>query len=325
MTAQQSTQKYAITVLAFWMIWPIFTMTVQAEDFTLQQVEGGVSITVGEKPFAEYIYRDKNIPRPHFRDVYAPNGIQVTRNYPPIEGVDRPDHATYHPGVWLTFGDISGADFWRNRAQTKHIEFVRKPYTQSGVSGFTVRNHYLSGEDKALVCEELCRYTFRNVRGGYLVVWDSEFSSKERDFYFGDQEEMGLGIRVATPISVEESGEILSSDGKKNEKEVWGQQADWCDYHGVMDGWETGVTLLASPDNFRRSWFHARDYGLLVANPFGRNAFTDGDKSRIPVAQGETLRLCFGLFVYSDKEGNRPNLQGVYGDFLKVTESLSQR
>ena len=37
---------------------------------------------------------------------------------------------------------------------------------------------------------------------GYLLTWDSTFSS-DRSFYFGDQEEMGLGIRVATPIRVE--------------------------------------------------------------------------------------------------------------------------
>jgi hypothetical protein len=66
--------------------------------------------------------------------------------------------------------------------------------------------------------------------------------------------------------------------------------------------------------NFRRGWFHARDYGLLVANPFGRHAFTKGERSRVTVGKGETFRLRFGVFVY----GESVRLKAAYEDFLKV-------
>ena len=46
--------------------------------------------------------------------------------------------------------------------------------------------------------------------------------------------------------------------------------ADWCDYDGIINQRQVGVTLIADPQNFRPSWFHARDYGLLLANAFGR-------------------------------------------------------
>ena len=39
--------------------------------------------------------------------------MQVTRHHPPIEGQDRVDHGTFHPGIWMAFGDISGSDYWR--------------------------------------------------------------------------------------------------------------------------------------------------------------------------------------------------------------------
>ena len=61
-------------------------------------------------------------------------------------------------------------------------------------------------------------------------------------FTFGDQEEMGLGIRVATDHAVTNGGVITSSDGRKNEKQVWGRQADWCDYSGK------GVGVMLMPD-----------------------------------------------------------------------------
>jgi hypothetical protein len=37
----------------------------------------------------------------------------------------------------------------------------------------------------------------------------------------------------------------------------------------------------------------------LVANPFGQKAFTKGPASRMEVKPGESLRLRFGVWVYS--------------------------
>ena len=134
--------------------------------------------------------------------------------------------------------------------------------------------------------------------GGTLIAWESRFSGGD-DFYFGDQEEMGLGLRMATPLTVKSGGRIANSDGLVNEPQVWGQQADWCDYSGTIDGQPVGVLIVPGRDNFRRSWFHARDYGLLVANPFGVNAFTKGTPSKITVKRGETLRLRFGVLIHA--------------------------
>jgi hypothetical protein len=133
---------------------------------------------------------------------------------------------------------------------------------------------------------------------------------------FGDQEEMGLGIRVATPLAVVKGGRITDSAGRVNEAQVWGKQADWCAYRGTIAGKPVGVQLMTHPGNFRRSWFHARDYGLLEANPFGRNAFTKGEKSQVVVEDGKTLRLRFGVMTLS----GTPDLQAAYRDYLARAE-----
>ncbi|MFH1739808.1 MAG: PmoA family protein [bacterium] len=287
-------------------------------DVSFKMSDEAVQITIGEEPFAKYVFRDDEISRPYFCDVYAPGGVEVTRNHPPIEGMDRTDHATYHPGLWLTFGDISGADFWRNRASTRHVDFVEEPRGGEGTGGFAVRNDYLSADTNNVLCSEICRYTLHVRPQGYLLIWDSQFQSTDADFYFGDQEEMGLGVRVATPICVKNGGEILSSSGLKNESQVWGIQADWCDYSGVIQGRRVGVTLMPSPTNFRRSWFHARDYGLLVANSFGQNAFTKGEKSKVFVQKGDTFRLCFGVLVYGVEDDGDLDRDAVYKDFIET-------
>ena len=47
---------------------------------------------------------------------------------------------------------------------------------------------------------------------------------------------------------------------------------------------------------------------MLVANPFGQNAFTKGEKSKVVVRKGETFRLRFGVLVRSGKQpGNAPD------------------
>jgi hypothetical protein len=271
-----------------------------------------VQITIAGKPFANYVFKDAVIFRPFFAHVHTSSGVQVTRNHPPIEGKDATDHATMHPGIWLAFGNLSGADFWRNKETVKHVEFMEKPFGGAKAGSFTVRNRYEAAGK--LICEEHCKITIQVRPAGYLLLLDSKFTSPE-GFVFGDQEEMGLGLRVATSMAVRNGGQIVNNDGLKNEKQVWGKQADWCTYSGVVDGKHVGVMLMPHPQNFRRSWFHARDYGLLVANPFGRKAFTKGEASRIVVEKGDSFRLRFGVLAYD----GQIDLNSGYADYLKAT------
>ena len=191
-----------------------------------------------------------------------------------------------------------------------------------------MRNEYLDQKDpRKIVCREVARFEFLTRPAGYLLVWDSTFTS-DKEFYFGDQEEMGLGIRVATPLRVASkrpdnlpagSGTMRDSQGRKNEKEIHGNAADWCDYSGTLDGKHVGMTIFCHPENFRPSWFHARDYGLLEANPFGRHAFHKGDVSKVAVNPGESLRLRYGVLLHSESPDSQPDLAAAYQDYLRMT------
>lgn len=278
--------------------------------------EGGrVRITLAGRPVATYVYRDDHISRPYFCDLHAPGGGQVSRHHPPIEGKDPTDHATFHPGAWLAFGDLSGADNWRNRARVEHERFAEGPLGGHGLGTFTVVNRYLAA-DGAVICRETCRYTIQSRRFGTLLTIASEFTSETGDFSFGDQEEMGLGIRMATDLSVKNGGRLRNSAGQEGERRVWGEPAEWCDSSGEVDGRRIGVLLMSDPRNFRPSWFHARDYGLLVANPFGRAAFGKGEPSRVRVVRGERFRLGFGVLLHEAPAGQSIPLEDAYQDYL---------
>lgn len=276
-----------------------------------------VAITIGGRPFAVYVFSDPAIRRPYFTAVKAPTGQQVTRHHPPRPGVDSTDHATMHPGIQLAFGDLGGADFWRNKASVIHEEFVEKPRGGPATGRFTVRQRYVAG--KRTVCREVCRHTVLVRPYGILLTYDSQFWSDESDFAFGDQEEMGLSVRVDRELRVRGGrGVITSSEGRRNEKAVWGRQALWCAYGGIRGKNHVGAILMPFPGNFRACWFHARDYGFLAANPFGRRAFTRGKASRVVVKRGRKFRLRYGVLIHGSP-ADKPVEPGVaYADYLDV-------
>jgi hypothetical protein len=298
----------------------------ETRDVAFTQQPGRVAITIGGELMATYVYDDPEITRPYFAHVHAPGGIQVTRNHPPIAGQDTIDHPTFHPGIWLAFGDISGNDYWRLKARVVHDSFVDKPRGDPGQGSFAVRNRYLAaGDESRTVCGELCRFTVAVRPAGYLLIWDSTFTA-DHEFYFGDQEEMGLGIRMATPLRVEQgggsippgNGTIVDAEGRRNGAEVGGNAADWCDYSGTLAGRRVGITIFCHPDNFRPSWFHARDYGFVAANPFGRAAFRKGPPSKVVVKRGESLRLRYGILLHADPQEEQLDLDAAYADYQQL-------
>ncbi len=270
-----------------------------------------VRIFVGDRPFARYVFRDEKILRPYFTDVHALDGTLVTRHHPPREGIDATDHDTMHPGIWIAFGDLGGADFWRNKARVEQVGLEENAEAGS----FVVHNRYVDGE--TVICDEKQTVTIVARDGGIYLLLDSTFTAGEKPFYFGDQEEMGLGVRVATPLAVKNGGDIFNSAGQRNEAGCWGKTALWADYGGTIDGNHVGVVVMPHPGNFRPSWFHARDYGFIAVNPFGRKAFTNGEPSRVEVKPDEAFRLRYGVHIYSHG-GAAPDAAAAYAEYLDL-------
>lgn len=293
------------------------------DGFGFRERPDRLVITHSGVPVADFVFRDEQILRPYIANVHAPGGLRVTRNHPPVEGVDVADHDTMHPGIWLAFGDISGADFWRNKGRIEHVRFTESPTARDGRLAFGTECRLRTAEGRTL-CSLTNRLTFTAQTHAWLLVWEATFRSDDSDFTFGDQEEMGFGARVATAITEKNGGVIASSTGLKTAKNTWGQPADWCDYSGTIDGRPAGITLMADPANFRPSWWHNRDYGVCVANPFGREAMKQGAKSVVTVKRGETFRLSFGAVIHAAPPGTRHDPATAYRKFLGELSRLAR-
>jgi hypothetical protein len=281
-----------------------------AELVIRREADRLVVTEAGGEPVASFVFADSGTDRPAIRDLVVPGGTIVTRPCPPRPGIDADDHATMHPGVWLGFSDLSGADPWRHKTAVRFAGFDGEPAVADGAATFTARIDYLDkpadGPDARVVCRERSTITIRDeqidgqpVR---LVRWDAELApGGDARLVFGDVEEMGLGVRLATPLSPAGGGGYLASHGGRNEAGVFGRSAGWVDASGTIDGRPVGVTIVDMPGNPREPFFHARDYGIVLANPFGRKAYGVKKPPRpLALEPGETLRFCYVIVLHGE-------------------------
>lgn len=270
--------------------------------FQVEKEKNQLLVSLGGKPIVEFVFRDDKTLRPYFSNARLLNGLKVTRNHPPVEGVDELDHSKLHPGIWLAFGDINGHDFWRNKAAMEHVRFVSEPTIKDGQLRFATECKLMKSDGEPL-CLLTNEYTLTARPNGWRIIWSAEFHANEQTVVFGDQEEMGFGARIATAFTEKNGGLIRSSTGKRTAKKTWGQPASWCDYSGT-DPESGGIMLMAGPKNFRGSWWHNRNYGAFVSNPFGRKAMKQGAKSSVSIAPGKKMRITFGALVHDHREFN---------------------
>ena len=297
---------------------------------TIHKEAGRLDIRGGGQPMATYVRTDPALPRPYFCDLFAPDGTRLTRNYPPdpVADAGNADHPDFHPGLWLAFGDLGGQDFWRNKARVRHVEFLEPDKVPDGAVAFAVRNVYEPLAGGAPLCEEICTYTIVPGDTGNLLLMDSIFYSGTA-FSFGDQEEMGLGLRLATELTPKSGhGRLRNSLGGEQEAGTWGKAADWCAVTAPGKEGLTGVLIAPHPANFRKSWFHTRDYGLIAANPFGQKAMTAAKDDNVlpdqtPVPGGTTFRLRFGVALISNIREDAKALDQVYQGLSKGWETVA--
>ncbi|MEW6156534.1 MAG: DUF6807 family protein, partial [Verrucomicrobiota bacterium] len=274
-----------------------------SEEFRVTQGAGELHVAFGKSPVFTYIFEHAQLTRPALVNVRTPSGILITREFPAPAGSD---HEWMHPGIGLSFGWLDGHDYWRMRARVKHVRFTREPAVRDGVLSWAVENHYLAERSTELVCIEKAQFDLRRNESGFALHIDTEFFNPNRDFYFGDQEESGLCLRMHPRFSVRGgSGTILNNRGEKNEAGTWGRPFQWIDYSGQIENKRAGIRIEPNPENPRPCWSHSRDYGVLVANPFPRQPQERREPYvKTSVKKGESLRLRFNLLIYETPAAN---------------------
>lgn len=204
---------------------------------------------------------DKDLPRPYFRQITTTDGLQVSRNYPPTPWRTRATtiRQFFHPGAWLAFGDAAGSDFWRNKARVRHITFLAPPRTGKGAGTLhrdqRLRVHGRKAKDPL---HGDLRLHHQSRQGRLYHPLPNPNSNRKAKPSTKRSEEMGFGVRLATPLSVKHGGGFIRNSIGEQEAGTWGQTRRLVRrLRKISATAEAGMSVMASPDNFRPSWFHS--------------------------------------------------------------------
>ncbi|MCH7903225.1 MAG: PmoA family protein [Armatimonadetes bacterium] len=233
--------------------------------------DGEVDVLIGGDPFATVHYADRS--RPYVYPVYGPTGAQMLRNYPFIEGVEgeSSDHP-HHTGVWFAHGDMNGVDMWHQKGSMT----VRAKPQLTGPSITLVLN--MRDSEGVIFGQCTQRLTFgTSGESARFIDYDILLAPiAGGSLVFGDTKEGMMGVRTHPNLRLDRpGGNVLNSEGVSG-PQVWGRRAAWIDYWGTIDGEVVGIAMFDHPKNPRHpTWWHAREYGLFAANPFGVFEFED--------------------------------------------------
>ncbi len=261
-----------------------------------------VRIEIGDQLFTEYLHQNR--PRPSFYPVLSPDGRALTRSFPfetsPGEAQDHPHHVS----LWFAHGSVNGQDFWHNPEARMRLLEVRDAYSRPGEGGFTAVHEWIAPDGTAQLRDER-RFRIVLSNQGYQLDWDQRLSALDQPVLFGDTKEGTMAVRLAAGLRVEgevASGSLLTSNGHRD-GEAWGKRAGWLLASGQLQQRPASIAILEHPDNFRYpTWWHARKYGLVAANPFGVHDFADAPRhsGNFKLGAGKSLRLRY-RFLFSDR------------------------
>jgi len=275
-----------------------------AAEITAEKGETGVVVQIDGQPFTTYVFDSGQKPElgPILWPILGPTGKPVTRAHPMAEGPnERQDHP-HHRSLWFNHGDVNGLSFWHVET-IRHREFIK---VESGPEAvIATRNDWIGPDDKR-VCEDQRTLTFGVDGDTRRIDFDITVRAIDDPVKFGDTKEGTMGVRVAGTMKVDAKlgGEIVNSEGQVD-RDAWGKQAAWVDYHGPVDGQTVGVAILNHPGSFRfPTYWHVRTYGLFAANPFGIRRFTGSDDQdgSHTLAAGESITLSYRFLFHKGDE-----------------------
>jgi hypothetical protein len=300
-------------------------------DVRVHEAEHRVDVTLDGKAFTSYVWPE-SLTKPVLFPILTAKGTPVTRGFPLAP---RPGERTDHPhqvGLWLSYGDVNGVDFWNNSSAL--------PSEQQAKMGRSVHRRVVSASsgrnegrlrvaiewtlpDGTVLLDEDTTFVFRRTgSSGRTLDRISRLTARARPVLLADNKEGFFGLRVARsleqpskepatltdasgrPTTLEAldntgvTGAYRSSEGKEGDA-VWGTRGRWVSLSGRVGDEETTLAILDDPKNpGAPTYWHARGYGLFAANPLGQKVFSEGREAlNLKILPRRTMTVRYRLLV----------------------------
>ena len=103
---------------------------------------------------------------------------------------------------------------------------------------------------------------------------------------------------VQTALTEKNGGLVVNSDGLRGAKVAWGKRAAWAAYSREIDGRLRGAAIFPASANPTPTWWHTRDYGVFVANGFGKLVLPSEAAGKLVLKPGAALNLRYGVLLF---------------------------
>ena len=317
-------------------------------DDTTQRVD----VYVDGQLFTAYLY-PPTLRKPVLFPLRSAKGTPVTRGFPlePRAG-ERVDHP-HQAGLWFTYGDVNGTDFWNNSDAIKAEDrpkmgtIVHKAVTaaRSGPDKGeleTDMDWVLADGKGPVVLKEHTLFVFRGGPGWRSVDRITRLQAQGDRAAFTDNKEGMIGLRVARQLEVPSTkpdvftdasgrattvatmdnagvnGDYLTSEGKTGDA-VWGTRGRWCTLSARIGDEPVTIAILDHPGNpgFPTYW-HARGYGLFAANPLGQKALSNGkEELNLALDPGKSVTFRYRVLILSEPAG-ADRAEAAYKEFVSA-------
>jgi hypothetical protein len=323
-------------------------------EFVRIDAERKVDVLAGGKLFTSYRWPDPiffNIKKPVLYPVMTSAVTEITRGYPlnPRPG-ERIDHL-HQIGICFDYGNVNGYDFWNNSTaipddklgkygSIRHLG-IQNLAGGSGQGIMVTSESWIDPSGKELLAENT-EYHF--IAKGSVRIIDRITTLTARDTVVSmkDTKEGIYGIRVARQLELPLKDEVILTDAHGNPETVkkmstegitgnyrssegitgeavYGTRAKWVDLFGKIGAEMISIVMVDHPKNPNYpTYWHARGYGLLLANPLGAGAYTDGkDVMNFSIPAGKSATFRYRMIINSGADLTDSEINGYAEDFAK--------
>ena len=320
-------------------------------EFRRMPEKDKVELYIGSRLFTSYCYNE-HLKRPILFPVYTASGKVITRGWPleprPFDAVDHP----HHYGISFTHGDVNGLDFWSNTDSVP--DDMKMHYGTIVQQSF---DEISSGNDQGILkvtcawnrpdgrtlMDEHTALVFRAGENLRIIDRTTTLTARDLDVRFQDTKEGMYGMRVSRELEQPSDepqiyldanlqrikqpevnktnvhGMYLNSEGLTGDA-VWGKRARWVMLSSDISGEPVSVIMFDNPKNpnYPSHW-HARGYGLFCVNPFGSNAFTNGEESlNFFLSAGSSVTFRYRIAVLNGHKPDNAEIEKLYQEFVNA-------
>lgn len=265
--------------------------------------DGKIDVLIGGRRFTTLDYQSHD--KPILYPILSPSQVAMTRGWPVDDDTTGESHDhPHHKSMWFSH-EINGIDFWSEQGGIVKTRSADTEFADRSDNAILTQSDWIERRTQRTVLTDQTTYRFGGDQISHWIDCQIIFKATQGDLQFDDTKEGLFAIRTHRDLRLtadatggaaavkEVFGNAINSDGVTG-KNVWGKRARWILYFGHIDNRPVSIAMYDHPTNLRHpTTWHARDYGLVAANPFGVHHFLGKEKGagRYTVKQGDELRL----------------------------------